>query len=227
MQARGPLKISAAQASIGDIPATVGDALGLKTRFPGESLFRQDGTDRDRDYLVYDEGERVSRLQALPNLRRYRVRGNLFDQRSWTRPVLSTAGETPSGLFMDDDLFDRHATGFGPLEAQPKPARWVMGTRARVMLSFPTSGRARLVLESYVPPSIAGQSLVVSLNGTVIARLDDKALAQRRHVIPVPADVRRRKVNTIDLAIGRAVNVEGDARALSIVFAYIGLEPVR
>ena len=225
--ARGPLKVSTAQASIGDIPATVADALGLNKRFPGESLFRLDGRDRDRPYLMYDEGERVSRLQALPNLRRYHVRGNLFDPHSWIRPVLSAPGETPSGLFMDDEQFERHATGFGPLEAQSKPARWVIGTRARVMLSFPTSGRARLVLESYVPPAIAGQSAVISLNGTVIARLDHRALAQRRHVIPIPAEVQRRKVNTIDLVMGRAVTVEGDARALAMVAAYIGLEPAR
>ena len=141
--------------------------------------------------------------------------------------MVTAAGETPSSLFMDDEQFERHATGFGPLEAQPKPARWVTGTRARVMLSFPTSGPARLVLESYIPPSITGQSLVVSLNGTVIARLDDTALAQRRHVIPVPPDVQRRKVNTIDLAMGRAITVAGDARTLAMVFAYIGLEPAR
>jgi Sulfatase len=227
MHARGPLAFSSAQATIGDIPATVSDAFGLNGRFPGQSLFRLDGTDRDREYFMYDEGERVSGLQALPNLRRYRVRGNIFDQRSWIRPVLSAAGATPSTLWMDDEHFDQHATGFGSLEAQAKPARWVTGTRARVSLSFPTSGRARLVLESYVPPSIPGQSLVVSINGGVIARLDDKALTERRHVIPVPADLPRRKVNAIELTMGKAIKVQGDARALSIVFAYIGLEPVR
>jgi hypothetical protein len=227
MNARGPLKVSTAQATIGDIPATVNDALVLNGRFPGQSLFRLDGADRDREYLMYDEGERVSRLQALPNLRRYRVRGNLFDQHAWRRPVLSAAGDTPSALWMDDEHFQQHASGFGALEAQSKPARWVTGTRARVFLSFPTSRRVQLVLESYVPPSIPGQSVEISVNGKVIARLDEKALAGRRHVVPVPADVPRRKINTIELAMSKAIKVEGDARALSIVFAYIGLEPAR
>ena len=119
MHARGPLKVSAVQASIGDIPATVGDALGLNKRFPGESLFRLGGADRDRDYFMYDEGERTSGLQALPNLRRYRVRGTCSTSAPGLDPSCSPPGGTPSGLFMDDEQFDKHAAGFGPLKHIP------------------------------------------------------------------------------------------------------------
>jgi hypothetical protein len=225
--ARAPLALSDAPASIGDIPATLDDALGLGAEFPGVSLLRIDGTPRERDYLLYDDAERVSGLQTLPNLRRYRVRGSLFDESAWVRPVLSGPGEVPSALWMDDQHFERHATGFTALEMHSKPARWVLGTRARVRLSRPADGPTRFVLECFVPPPITtGQTITVSVNGTVVARLDEKALEEkRRHAVPIPRAVSRRGVNTIDLEMGRALPWGAQQRPVSMVVAYIGLEP--
>jgi hypothetical protein len=37
----------------------------------------------------------------------------------------------------------------------------------------------------------------------------------------------RKKVNTIELRMGKAITPDGDDRALSIVLAHIGLEPAR
>ena len=225
--ARAPLAFSDAPASIGDIPATLDDALGLGGDFPGVSVLRIDGAPRERQYLFYDDAERVSGLQALPNLRRYRVRGSLYDPSAWVRPVLSEAGEVPSALWMDDQHFERHATGFTALEMHSKPARWVLGTRARVRLSRPTDGPTRFVLECYVPPPIsAGQTVAVSVNGTVVATIDDRALDEkRRHAVPIPDAVSRRGVNTIDLEMGRALPWGAQPGPVSMVVAYIGLEP--
>jgi hypothetical protein len=222
MHARGPLRASDAQASLGDVPATIADALGLGTPFPGQSVLRLDGVERERQFLNYEDINAVSSVQALPNVRRYRVRGNLFDPRSWIGPAM--AGEVPVALWMDDEHFDVYATGFGPLERQVKPARWVTGTRARVRLAFPTAGRASLVLESFVPPSIPGQSVTVAINGRVIATLDGTAMSGARHLVSIPEDVVRRPVNTIDLIPARRVTVAGDDRQLSFLLAYIGLE---
>ena len=225
--ARAPLALSDAPASIGDIPATLDDALGLSGEFPGVSLLRIDGAPRERHYLLYDDAERVTGLQALPNLRRYRVRGSLFDESAWVRPVLSGPGEVPSALWMDDQHFERHATGFTALEMHSKPARWVLGTRARVRLSRPADGPTRFVLECFVPPPITtGQTITVSVNGTVVARLDQKALEEkRRHAVPIPRAVSRRGVNTIDLEMGRAEPWGTHSRPVSTVVAYLGLEP--
>jgi hypothetical protein len=227
MKARGPLRVSTAPASLGDIPATIADGLGLDARFPGYSLLRLDGAERERQFLTYDDSDKVAGVQALLNLRRYRVRGNLFDRDSWVGPAGSESRPTPSALWMDDEQFDRHATGFGGLERQVKPARWVTSARARVSLAFPVAGPASLVLESYVPPSIPGQTVTVAINGRVIATLDKTAMSGLRHVIPIPDDLSRRPVNTIDLTPARTVTVAGDGRQLSMVLAYIGLEPAR
>jgi len=227
MQARGPLTVSTLEASIGDIHATIADALSIRHDSPGRPLFRSDRSPRDREFLTYDEGDRVSGLQALPNLRRYRVRGDLFDVRSWRRPERPDDGSTPSALWVDDEAFERLAAGFGVLEVQGKPGRWVVGRHARVSLAFPASRKVRFVLESFVPPSIAGQSVEVAVNGRPIGTLDERALAGSRHVMAIPSDVPRRKVNTIDLNVGRTVTPPGDSRALAMVVAYVGLEPAR
>ena len=105
--------------------------------------------------------------------------------------------------------------------------RWVVGRLARVYLSFPTAGRAQLVFETHVPPEITGQSLEVSINGKALAKLGEQELTgSKRHVISVPDELPRKEVNTIEFAMGKALKVEMDRRHLSIVFAYVGLEPL-
>ncbi len=216
--ARGPLRFSAAEATTGDIPATIADGLGLAGRFPGQSMFRLDGSQRERQYLMYDDAERVWGMQSLPNLRRYRVRGDLFDARAWTEPAMSDVGDSPSALRMDENDFRSHAFGFGSLESQSRPSRWVTGTEARVFLSFPDGGKAQLALRAYVPPSIPGQSVKVSLNGHLLGELESRALASgMRLVMPVPDAVPRKKVNTIELQMAKAVKVPGDKRELAMV----------
>jgi hypothetical protein len=96
-----------------------------------------------------------------------------------------------------------------------------------VRLAFPATGPASLVLESYVPPSIPDQTVTVSVNGRVLATLDHRAMSGARHAVPIPDDVPRRRVNDIDLTPARRVTVQGDDRQLSVVVAYVGLEPAR
>jgi hypothetical protein len=227
LNARGRMRVSDAPASLGDIPATIAEALALKADFPGESLIGLAPAPREREFLNYDDSNRVSSLQTLPNLRRYRVRGDLFDQGSWSGPDMAAAGEARSALFMDDPEFDTYATGFGALERQVKPARWVTARRARVRLAFPTPEPARLVLEAFVPPNIPDQSVTVSVNGRVVARLKAAALAGGRHAISIPASLARRPINIIELTPARTLTPPGDHRTLSMVLSYIGLEPAR
>jgi hypothetical protein len=141
-----------------------------------------EGLDRERQYFLYDEASRVSGLQALPNMRRYRVRGNLFDEKNWIPPILSDVRPSPGFLRANDENFQNYATGFGELEMQSRPARWIVGTRARISLAFPTSRTARLVLESYVPRSIPGQAVEIFVNERMIAQLDE-GLSLRQHTM--------------------------------------------
>ena len=228
LRTRGPLKISAAPVSIGDVPATINDAFSLPGEFPGIPVFHLgEESDRERQYFSYDLRSRVSLYQALPNLQRYRIRGDLFNQHNWVLPDLSDIGESPSALTMDLEDFRSFAVGFTELENSSQPMRWVVGNHARVHLSFPTEGRAQLVFDTYVPPTITEQSVEVSINGKSLAKLDEQELAgSRRHVISLPDDLPRKNVNTIEFTMGKTVRIGSDSRELSVVFTYVGLEPL-
>jgi hypothetical protein len=229
LRTRGPLKFSAAPVSIGDVPATINDALGLDGKFPGIPVFHLDEkAEREREYFSYDFPSRVSVFQVLPNMQRYRIRGDLFNQYDWISPNLSDVGEAPSALPMDHENFRGFAMGFGGLEDHSRPVRWVLGRRSRVYLSFPTEGSAQLVFDTYVPPSITGQSVEVSINGKVLANLGEQELAgSKRHVIPLPNNIPRKKINTIEFTMAKAVKFETDLRHLSVLFTYVGLEPLK
>ena len=89
---QGPLRFSRAPVSIGDVPATINGALGLDGQFPGIPVFSLNETsERERVFLLYDlerGGLAESALDELPNVVRYRIRGDLFNQ--------SKAGFLPS-----------------------------------------------------------------------------------------------------------------------------------
>lgn len=231
--ARGHLKFSAAPVSIGDVPATIADAFGLDGQFPGIPMFRLDETTvREREYLWYriKSGEPFERtLQALPMVMRFRIRGDLFDREDWILPHPTHLEEVPSALPMDHHEFSRFSLGFSVLETKRKrPARWVEGTLARVYLSFPVRTRAQLVFDSWVPPRIPGQSVEVSINGKMIASLGEQQLgASVRHVIPLPDEIPRKKVNVVEFAMGKALKFRNDGRYVSMVFSYVGLEALK
>ena len=83
------------------------------------------------------------------------------------------------------------------------------------------------MFDTYVPTSITGQSMEVSVNNLIVAKLDEQDLAgSKRHVTPLPHDLPRRKVNVIEFAMGKTVKFGGDNRLLSVAFAYVGLEPL-
>ena len=83
------------------------------------------------------------------------------------------------------------------------------------------------MFDTYVPPTITEQSVEVSINGKSLAKLDEQELAgSRRHVISLPDDLPRKNVNTIEFTMGKTVRIGSDSRELSVVFTYVGLEPL-
>ncbi|MCZ6750987.1 MAG: sulfatase-like hydrolase/transferase [Acidobacteria bacterium] len=228
---RGPLRFSRAPVSIGDVPATINGAFGLDGEFPGIPMFSLNETsERERVFLWYDleqGGPAENDLEALPKVVRYRIRGDLFSREGWILPSPSHLEEAPAALTMDHPRFSRFALGFSKLENHSRPARWVEGALARAYLSFPTEGRAQLVFDTYTTPKITGQSMEVSVNNLIVAKLDEQDLAgSKRHVITLPHDLPRRKVNVIEFAMGKAAKIGSDSRLLSVIFIHVGLEPL-
>jgi hypothetical protein len=226
-----PLQFSNVPASIGDIATTIANSLGVGNDNAGVALFGGSApVQRDRPYYDYAESSRTHNLQALPDLTRYRIRGDVFDENAWVLPNTGVAAEAAGGhvsqLHMDHPDFMAFASGFSWLEQQQTPVRWVDGTEAEVELLAPKADSLALVLETYVPPNLAGQWLEITVQGQLVARLEGDTLAQRRHVIALADDVPRGEVLEIGFTLGKSFKPERDSRHLSILFSYVGLVPM-
>ncbi len=223
---RGPLSFSSRPVTTGDIPATIADAFGLDTVFPGIPMFGTGFvTDRERQYYTYESPAKAHNLQALKNMTRYRIRGDVFDERNWVVRNYSSSGDHPSQLRMDDAEIQSYSQGLSVLEHHGTPMRWADGKRVRVSLLPPPQGQVSLVFESYVPPFIEGQWMEISVKGRIIAKLDEKQLRGQRHIVPLPHNLPRTEVLEIEFNIGKTWSSKEDPRHLSILFKYIGLEP--
>lgn len=223
---RGPMLMSDKAVTIGDIPITIADALDLDSDYEGVRMFRDDpGKDRERQYFTYESASRTHSLQELPNLTRYRIRGDVFDENDWVLPNSHGNRDTFSQLRMDDPDFDLYAQGFSGLEQHNVPMRWVDGKLAGVMLEPPGEGSMALVFESYVPPAITGQWVEVFVAGKFIARLEEEDLKRQRHIISIPHDIPRTELMELEFKMGKTHQFGEDLRQLSVMFAYIGLEP--
>jgi len=224
--ARGPLAFSAKPVTIGDIPATIAAAFGLDNSYTGVQMFTDEpAADRERHYYSYESASKTHSLQALPDMRRYRIRGDVFDERDWVLPMITSIGEYPSQLRMDHAGFNRYATGFSRLEQHEVPVRWVDGKQVRVLLSPPAKGPPALVFESFDPSFIDGQWMEISAGGRVIAKLDESELKGQRHVIPLPDEMSGKEVIELQFTMGKAAGTGNDKRQLSVLFRYIGLIP--
>jgi hypothetical protein len=226
--ARGALSFSDSPVTTGDIPATVMDAFGLAKAFPGQSLLqRPSGADHGRDFYLFDAPAQSSDLTALRNLQRYRINGNVFDSHDWELPQTPGPDTELSQLRMDHADFEVYAEGFSDLEEQEVPVRWVDGRQARVLLAPPSSGPVWLDFESYVPPAITGQSMVIKVNGALVVKLDAKSLSVAEHTVPLPANLPRGELLEIEFTMGKTVRLGDDLRDLSVLFMYVGLIPAR
>lgn len=224
---QGALGFSDKQVTIGDIPATIAGLLGLDHQFDGIPVFdKQFPRLRERDYFTYDEAASVHKLQALPNLQRYRVTGDVFDEKNWQLPSAEANSDAMSELRMDDPEFSEYAEGFSHLEQHAMPVRWVDGKQARVVLEPPGTASMVLVFECYVPENITGQSIKITINGRVVGSLNEEQLKANRHVIPIPDDMPVNDWMDIRFDMGRSLQSGEDVRELSVLFWYVGLQPV-
>lgn len=228
--AHGPLKFSKAPASIGDVSATVATALGFSTEHAGIALFDIPvAMERERLFYDYEQSSRTHLLQALPNLKRYRIHGDVFDEKSWLLPNTESAAEVVNGhvsqMHMDHPDFMAFAHGFSLLEQQQTPVRWVDGTKAGIELLVPDTGSMMLVFETYVPPALPGQWMEVAVQGKVIARLEADELKQRQHAIMLGDGMPRGEVVEVAFTLGKSFRPERDRRHLSILFSFVGLVP--
>lgn len=82
LNAKGELRMSEAPVSLGDIPQTAAEELGLDAGFPGKSMFRVNENERrERIYRAFIGSQED--IEYLPPLHEYCVDGFSWDDTSW------------------------------------------------------------------------------------------------------------------------------------------------
>lgn len=173
-QARGPMRVSHAQTCVADIAKTILDAEGLESDLPGESVFRLDPEqNRDREFIVYRRAE-----HGMPILKRYSIRGSIFDPASYTEKEPLRVNVRPRTYqFGETVKLGLNGNGSGFLgEGWAEPMDWYNWSRARLCtlnLRFP---RPRADLEFSVkilphvdPKVLPRQRIGVTANGERVA----------------------------------------------------------
>ena len=96
----GNMRVSGAPTSVVDVPATIGDLLGLGAQFDGMPVFSiSNEAPRERRHLFYTYGINPDAEGYLYPMVEYRIDGSTLDASAWHRgarhlPAVSTRGGT-------------------------------------------------------------------------------------------------------------------------------------
>ncbi len=126
MHATGELKTSDAPVSLGDIPQTVVDELGLDAGFPGKSMFRvEENEDRERIYRAFvGPQEDVEYLAPLLRVRRPRIQLGRHELAGNREHLLPAEMSGPTARAWSDALeMVQHPVGAGDLLLPDDPER--------------------------------------------------------------------------------------------------------
>jgi hypothetical protein len=81
---KGPLKISSAQVSLTDIPATISSLLNINEKFNGRSVFEIDPNDvRERKFYYHEWRHENWKSDYFDRLDEFIIEGSVFDRASW------------------------------------------------------------------------------------------------------------------------------------------------
>ena len=173
----GPLKSSAAQTSLADIPATLMGLLGIKHPYSGESIMDLDPSETRNRRVVFV----TDRSTKEPTVHRWVVRGSVFDSTSWhrlkTRKVEQRIHPYSWGTIVSFGIAndgDKYLTSGWSTTASTYT--WNNGKSAEITFRIEEPARDVLVqLEFYpyiVPGTVDRQRIRISVNGQPPGEID-------------------------------------------------------
>ena len=226
----GPLRVSRAQSSVADIPATVLEQLGISHDLRGESVFRLDENEsRVREFFVYTTAGDESRVET------YMVEGSVFESDSWTKgpvrpvlkdlPVYNWGAEIRFGIEGNSGPF-RGKGWSGP----HRRVTWNNGDRASLrFLVEPSQEDVRLEMRfipCIYPEKHTLQRVRVSANGTHLAEWETNEKKSYLFSVVIPAEILSTSELVLDLEFPDAVRpasigAGGDRRKLAIALGSV------
>ena len=228
LAATGPLQFSDAPATTGDVPATIKATFNLpRAQTPGIALFSEPiPADRERQYYDYPRSQPSSH-RVIQLMRRFRIRGNLFDRASWASRESELEGNSiPSAMNVDHPEFERLSSGFGSVLYQKWPVRWVLEGSAVIELAVPKAERVAFVLSSFVPAHQRDTTIEVSIDGRPLVEIGPEDLRALDHVLVVPDGMLTAPTARIELVLRKPESPDEQNDKKILLVSYVGLEDV-
>jgi len=165
---KGPLKTSAAQTMITDLPATISSILNLTENFNGRSMFEIVSNEvRERKFFYYKWRHKNWQDDYFERIDEFIIKGSVFDLTSWKynlthfSPNDTQLDHSSKDIPEDGITFDMGSSterflqlkGFSGNETSPDksfPFRWATGKNSRIIfdgLRLPTMSRILVTFE--------------------------------------------------------------------------------
>ena len=243
--AKGPLKISEAQASLTDIPTTVASVLKFEDNFSGISVFDiNPQTVRERKFSYYHELNRDGD-EFFNHIDQYVIKGDLFDKISWHYAGPAGSGNTALNEkpLSSRDIKDRPTMDFGTAAAhqflrtgwsssgerskEGITYQWALGSSASLYIALPKNKSTCMTANV--------NSLIFPKPQVVTIRIDGKVIGSwtlsnrwewQKHDIIIEPDKKRPDVSIMEFLFSEH-QIKKDSRPLAVLFESITLTDVK
>jgi hypothetical protein len=234
---KGPLRISAAQTMLTDIPTTISSILNLNEEFNGCSVFEIAPHEvRERKYFHYRDFANWNWQSDFLSFNEYIIEGSVFDTTSWR---LGLTYHLPESSFQAKkiDFGTKEASGFlrlgwGGNESNAKEGttyNWALGNSASIFLSLPKNEAVRLTVNVKTLKFNKSQHVTVKVDNKEIGTWELSPIrAWEKHSIVIEPDENRPDVSVVEFTFSqyRKPQEEGDHRPLAVLFESLTLSEV-
>ena len=230
---KGHLRISKAQTTLTDIPATICSILNLNDKFSGRSVFEIDSNEeRERKFYYYDKIQNIDEV-FFDHFDEFIINGSVFDRASWRlgltyhSPELSY--QTQKIDFGTKEAFRFLRFGWSAKEMCPKDGltfNWALGNSASIFLSLPKNEAVRLTANVKTLKFNKPQHVTVKVDNKEIGtwKLSHNWVWQKYSIVIEP-DENRPDVSIMEFTFSqhRKPQEEGDSRPLAVLFESVTL----
>ena len=228
---KGPLRISCAQTSLTDIPATITSILNLNDKFNGRSVFEINSkVERERGFHYYDRlnGKGDDYFERMDE---FIIKGSVFDKASWQfirHLSPESSYQTTNVDFGTNEARRFLHTGWSGNESNSKEQTaysWALGNSASIFLSLPKDEAVRLTANVKTLKFNKPQYVTVKVDNKEITTWElSPNWVWEKHSIVIEPDEHRANVSVVEFIFSQFREPDGkDKRPLAVLFESITL----
>ena len=230
---KGTLKVSNAQATLTDLPATIMEILDVKEDFPGKSVFKIDPKkNRERRYYNYKWLRKHWQADFFSRLDEYVINGSVFDKASWRlgkifNPPGQNSYETGEIDFGTENAYRFLLSGWSSAESDRESGltfTWALGNSSSILMSLPKNEAVRLEANLKTLRFSKPQRISIRVDQQTIGTWEiSPSWHWEKHSIIIGADKDRSEVSVIEFIFSQHHTEGKDLRPLAVLFDSITL----